>query len=133
MDEKNILESCQARATTDGFLACAVAHDLAQEIGVSPLELGQVVNNASTLRFYRCQLGLFGYGKKSEGTHRIIVPAAYIPPDLRQAILDELVDGRISCLSIWHIADRFVYPRLQVANIVEAMQISIKPCQLGCF
>jgi len=117
----------------DGMLSCALAHRIADELSVSPLEVGRIVNRNSDLRFYRCQLGLFGYGPKSEGKHRIVLPAENVPPEIEQALAERSDDGRISCLDIWRIADRFEYPRLGAANIVERLGLRVRTCQLRCF
>jgi len=120
-------------ASVNGQLSCAQAHRLALELGVTPLEIGRLVNRDTSLRFYRCQLGLFGYGEKAEGTHRIVQPAAHVPPEVEDALRARVREGRISCLDVWEVADALEYPRLAMANIVEALGLRIKPCQLGCF
>lgn len=127
-----ILQAIQQKAV-GGELACADAHEIAAELGVSPLEVARIVNRDTQIRFNRCQLGLFGYGPKAEGKHLIVLPAKNIPDDIRAAIEEQTVNGRIACASVWEIADRFKYPRLGIANIVEAMGLKVKPCQLGCF
>lgn len=127
-----ILEAVH-RKVVGGELACADAHEIAAELGVSPLEVGKAVNRATEIRFNRCQLGLFGYGPKLEGKHLIVLPAKHVPDEIRAAIEAQTVNGRISCASAWEIAKRFKYPRLGIANILEALGIKVKPCQLGCF
>ncbi len=131
MSEK-ILDAAMSKAT-DGELGCADAHALAAELGVSPLEFGRVINKAKNLRFDRCQLGLFGYGSKPAGEHKIVLKAARVPPEIGAALEERALDGRLSCAAIWEVADLYRYPRLGMANIVEAMGFKVKPCQLGCF
>jgi hypothetical protein len=116
-----------------GELACADAHALAAQMGVTPLELGKAVNRETGLRFNRCQLGLFGYGPKAEGKSKIILPATNVPDDVAEAIRAKTVNGRIACGDVWDLADRFKYPRLGIANIIEALGLRVAPCQLGCF
>ena len=120
-------------AAVDGMLACADAHEIAARLGVSPLEVGKVVNKATDLRFNRCQLGLFGYGPKPQGLHKIVLKAAHVPEEIEAAIKARAVKGRISCKAVWEIADQFKYPRLGIANILEALDIKLAGCQLGCF
>ncbi len=121
------------RAAVAGELACADAHAIAAQFGVNPLEVGRVVNRATALRFNRCQLGLFGYGPKAEGKSKIVLPATNLPEEIVAAIQAQASEGRISCRAAWEIAERFKYPRLGIANILEALGIKVKPCQLGCF
>jgi DNA-binding transcriptional regulator YdaS (Cro superfamily) len=116
-----------------GEVACADAHELAARLGVAPIEIGQAVNSATNLRFYRCQLGFFGYGPKEEGKHKIVSRAAHVPAEIGAAIQAQAVDGRIACKAVWDLAVQFKYPRLGMANIVEALDLKVKPCQLGLF
>ena len=130
--EDKIIEKV-TEAAPEGKLSCVNAHAIAAKLDVSPLEVGKVVNRATNLRFYRCQLGLFGYGPKPEGKHKIVQEAPRVPKEIEEAILARTRDGRISCRAIWDVADEFEYPRLGMANIVEALDLKVTPCQLGCF
>ncbi len=129
---EEIIREAQARAA-DGQVACEDAHAIAEEMGISPLEVGKAVNRATSLRFYRCQLGVFGYGSKAEGKHRIVLPAANVPPEIETAVLELSWNGNIACADVWALADRFRYPRLGMANIIEAMGLKLRRCQIGCF
>lgn len=128
----DILTTAQEVAV-NGEVACADAHSIARAQALDPMELGKVVNRVSGLRFNRCQLGLFGYGPKSEGKHKIVVAAAVIPPEIEIALRAHLVNNAISCLAVWQVAEQFKYPRLGMANIVQALGFKVAPCQLGCF
>ncbi len=121
------------REAVSGELACADAHAIAERIGLSPLELGRSVTRETPVRFSRCQLGLFGYGPKAEGKSKIVLRAARVPEDIEQAIRAKVVNGRIACRDAWAIAEQFKYPRLGIANIIQAMDLKVTPCQLGCF
>lgn len=127
-----VLEAVQQEAV-EGELACADAHAIAARLGISPRDLGRLVTEKTNVRFNRCQLGLFGYGSKAEGKSKIVLKAAYVPPEIEQAIRAKVVDGRIACGDVWLIAERFKYPRLGLANIIEALGLRVGPCQLGCF
>ena len=117
----------------DGNIACADAHLVAEALGVTPLQVGKVVNKATDLRFNRCQVGVFGYGPKPEGKHKVVLAAEWVPPEIEAAINERVTDNHISCLDLWTLAQDFKYPRLAMANIAEAMGLKITPCQLGCF
>lgn len=129
---EEIIREAQARAV-DGQVACEDAHAIAAELGISPLEVGLAVNRATNLRFYRCQLGLFGYGPKAEGKHKIVLAAAHVPLEIRAALEELAEDGTIGCAEVWALAERFRYPRLGIANMVEAMGLKLRRCQIGCF
>jgi hypothetical protein len=130
--QAEILRAIEAR-TVAGELSCQDAHDLAAEYGLGPLALADLVNRETEVRFSRCQLGLFGYGPKAEGLSKIVLPATHVPDEIRAALEAEAVNGCIPCVTVWEIADRFKYPRLGIANIIEVMGLRVRPCQLGCF
>ncbi len=129
--EEQIKRAAECRAQ-HGSLSCDDAHAIAQSYSVSPGEVGRVISSTA-LRFYRCQLGLFGYGNKAEGKSKIVVKATNLPDEIVAALRAEAVDGRVPCIKVWQIAAQFAYPRLGIANIIEALGLKVAPCQLGCF
>ena len=60
-------------------------------------------------------------------------PAKEIAPVLKENILAALKNGRLSCSAAWEIAEKLNISRMKVSAIYEALQIKIKPCQLGAF
>jgi hypothetical protein len=74
-------------------------------------------------------LGLFGYGE----IKKVVQPAKEIMPELKESITSALENERISCLAAWKIAGKLNISRLKVAAACEALNIKIKPCQLGAF
>lgn len=115
-----------------GGLACAAAFRMAEDLRVAPLQVGQEADRRG-VRLNRCQLGLFGYGDKAKGRHRILEPAETVPPELAQALRDELRDGRLPCKAVWEVGARYGVARLEVAAAAEALGIKMGPCQLGAF
>ena len=77
----------------------------------------------------KCQLGLFGYGE----TKKIVQPAKEISPELKESITSALKDGMLSCAAAWEIAKKINIPRMKVCAAAEALEIKIKPSQLGAF
>ncbi len=112
-------------------LRCAAAFHVAKELAVTPLAVGETAD-ALEVRLSRCQLGLFGYGRGDE-KKKVVKPAEHVSPELEQAIREGLVEGGLSCATIWTIAARFEMPKLGVANAVEKLELRIGPCQLGAF
>jgi hypothetical protein len=111
-----------------GELPCAVAFEIAKDLGVSPVEVGK---NVDLLNFglVKCQLGLFGYHPKK----KIVKSLPTVAQDLKDAIREALVEGRLPCEKAWSIASRLKVPKMKVSGACEAMEIKIKPCQLGAF
>jgi hypothetical protein len=109
-------------------LPCAVAFKIAKELGVEVSEVGKTVDLLN-FRLVKCQLGLFGYLPEK----KIIKPQNTENQDLKDAISNALVDGRLPCKNAWDIASEFKIRKMTISSIVEAMKIKIKPCQIGAF
>jgi hypothetical protein len=116
----------------DGQLPCVAAHELADLFGLAPLQVGQAADEAE-IRICRCQLGLFGYGPKSEGKHKIVHPMDDLPGRLAARLRAAAGKEGITCAAIWQIADELGYLRLEASSAVEAMGLRVSRCQLGCF
>ena len=73
--------------TEDGRVSCAVAHDLADELAVTPAAVGRTMDLLE-YRIVKCQMGIFGY----EPEKKIVKPATAVSDELR----DRLPEGRAS-------------------------------------
>ncbi len=124
----------------DKRLPCHQAHAIAHELGIEPLKVGLAANKAD-IRISHCQLGLFGYGPKSEGKHKIVHPMDDVPERLaarlralathpRKGVAN---DEGITCTQVWQVADELDFERIEGSSAVEAMGIRVSRCQLGCF
>ena len=116
----------------NGQLPCTVAHVIAYELDVKPLQVGQTANEME-VAISLCQLGCFGYGPKAEGKSKILRPTAKEDEKLMERLRSTVVEGSIPCLKLWQIAAEFGLERLAVSNAAEALGLKIRPCQLGCF
>jgi hypothetical protein len=116
----------------DGQLRCNQAFALAQHLGLDPLTVGMAANEAD-IRISRCQLGLFGYGPKAEGKHKIVHPMDEVPERLAARLRAAADGGGITCTALWKVADGLGYKRLEACSAVEAMGLRVSRCQLGCF
>ena len=128
-------ESVKAKiesSLVDGQLPCIVAHVLAYELEVKPLQVGQTATEMG-VAVSLCQLGCFGYGPKAEGKSKILRPAIKEDKKLMERLHSMAVEGGIPCLKLWQIAAEFGLERLAVSNAAETLGLKIGPCQLGCF
>ncbi len=132
MNETAIAAAIHRYLNKDGKLSCAAAFRLARDTGSDPLSVGQIAD-AQGIKLYRCQLGLFGYGPKVEGRHKIVQPAAEVEPGMAQAIHDGLVEGQLPCQTAWEIAAALSVPKMRVSAATEALHIKIVRCQIGAF
>jgi hypothetical protein len=112
----------------EGELPCAVAFTLASELGRTPADIGEAADLLG-IRLVKCQLGLFGYSPAK----KIVQAAPAADPSMETAIREKLENGRLTCRCAWEIAVAFRVPKMAVSAACEAMQIKIKPCQLGAF
>jgi hypothetical protein len=112
----------------NGEVACAVAFQIAEELKRSPAEIGKTIDLLD-FKLMKCQLGLFGYGPGKKA----VKPEAPENQQLEEAIREALVGEKLSCRDAWSIASRFKVPKMTVSAACEALEIKIKPCQLGAF
>ena len=114
--------------TINNEISSAVAFQIAEELKATPADVGKGIDLLD-IRLVKCQLGLFGYrpGKKA------VKPKSPQSRDLEEAIRLALVEKKLSCRAAWDIAHRFKVPKMAVSAACEALNIKIKPCQLGAF
>jgi hypothetical protein len=130
MDDK-LMEAMQGRLE-DGRLPCNQAFAIAKKLGMEPLTVGMVAND-SEIRVSRCQLGLFGYGPKAEGKHKIVHAMEEVPERLAARLRAEVEGDGITCTAVWKVADGLGFKRIEASSVVEAMGLKVSRCQLGCF
>ena len=109
-------------------ISCAVAFQIAEELNVTPADIGKGVDLLN-VRLIKCQLGLFGYGPGKKA----VKPKSPENQELENAIRVALVDTKLACRDAWDIAQRLSIPKMAVSAACEALDIKIKPCQLGAF
>ncbi|MCB2167832.1 MAG: hypothetical protein KQI78_09230 [Deltaproteobacteria bacterium] len=126
LEEK--VASALRKAVENGRITCATAHGVAKDLGLSPADIGMALD-LMEVRLLRCQLGLFGYTPEK----RIVTKPNQWDAQLEKDIREALKEGRLPCADAWAIARRRKVPRLTVANVCEALEIKIRPCQLGAF
>jgi hypothetical protein len=109
-------------------ISCKKAEEIAGEMGFTLEETGKAIDILN-INIIKCQLGLFGYGE----TKKIVQPAKEVTQELKENITSALKDGRLSCAAAWEIAEKLNIPRMKVCAAAEALEMKIKPCQLGAF
>lgn len=116
------------KQTKDNNISCKAAEKISQDKSTPLGEIGVAIDMLN-INIAHCQLGLFGF----DGKQKRVPAAVSVAPDLETAIRESLVNGRLSCLAAWKIADRLGIKRLDVCAASEKLQIKVKPCQLGAF
>ena len=123
-----LIKEAVLNLSKEGELPCAVAFEITKELAVAAAEVGKTVDLLN-FRLVKCQLGLFGYMPEK----KIIKPQDTDDQDLKDAIANAVVDGRLPCKNAWDIASEFKIRKMTVSGVADAMGIKIKPCQLGAF
>jgi hypothetical protein len=116
----------------DGRLPCNQAFAVAFFQDADPQLIGALSNDHG-IRISRCQLGLFGYGPKAEGKHKIVHPMEKVPERLAARLRATADSEGLTCAQVWEVADALGYRRLEASSAVEAMGLKVTRCQLGCF
>ncbi len=112
----------------DGKITCTDAERIGAETGAAMAEIGRTVDLLE-IHISHCQLGLFGHAPVGKNVR----PGDQVAPGLGEAIRSRLSDGRLPCAAAGGIAAGMKIPRLKISSACEALQIKIKPCQLGAF
>ncbi|MCP4680711.1 MAG: hypothetical protein GY864_00070 [Desulfobacterales bacterium] len=112
----------------NGEISCIAAHKIATDQGSSPEEVG-FTTDFHEIRIAECRLGLFGY----KPDKKTVQPARSISEDLEKAILNGLINERLSCKAAWELAEKMDIKKIDVSRACEGMGVKISSCQLGAF
>jgi hypothetical protein len=129
-DEKpdTLIKNEILKQTKNENIPCAVAFEIAKVLQIPPEKVGKTAD-LMNFKLTKCQLGLFGY----QSQKKIIKPQDGIRVDVKDAVSDALVQGRLSCKRAWDIASRLHVRKMTVSGACEAMGVKIKDCQIGAF
>ena len=119
-------------AMNEDQLSCALAHKLTREWGVMPEALGAAAKEAG-IGIIRSQMGLIGFGPKGTPSYRVVQPADHVPEALSVEVQSALIEGRLPCRVAWALGRRQGLAYLLIGNVLEALKVKVKPCQLGQF
>lgn len=114
-----------------GELTCEVAERIAKELNVSLSEVG-ITADLMEIKIKKCQLGLFGWGNKLNHG-KDIHPIDSVPFEIKLALDEIAQEGKVTCASLWAIADRLGIGRKVVSTACETLALKIYACQLGAF
>jgi len=114
-----------------GELACVTGEKISKELEVEISEVG-ITADLLEIKIKKCQLGLFGYGKKPNHG-KDIQAADSVSDEMKRAIEEAAENGEITCAALWTIADRLGTKRKEVSATCETLKLKIRDCQLGTF
>ncbi|HPI90234.1 MAG TPA: hypothetical protein PK859_13090 [Spirochaetota bacterium] len=115
-------------ASRDQMISCHSAHMIAQNYNVNPEKVGHAIDFLE-IKISKCQLGLFGFGKGK----KMIKSIDSVELNIKEQIHKHIVENKLTCKSVWIIADESGKKRIEIANACESLNIKISQCQLGAF
>ena len=114
-----------------GELPCVMGEKISKELKVEISEVG-ITADLLEIKIKKCQLGLFGYGKKPNHG-KDIQAADSVSGEMKRAIEETAENGKVTCAALLMIADRLGTKRKEVSAACETLKIKIRKCQLGTF
>ena len=122
------LEKAISLNLADGYLACMTAWRLADELSVSRLDVGAMVDKLG-IRITSCQLGCFKVAKSGKSE-----PVGTISDEAVVCRIKTLnAEGKLTCSAIHEIAHEMEVIPMLLADVANAQGCKIRLCQLGCF
>jgi len=112
-------------------LACGMGEKIAKELKVDISEVG-ITADLLEMKIKKCQLGLFGWGKKPNHG-KDIHAADSVSVEMKSALEEVAENGVVTCAGVWVIADRLGAERKVVSAACETLELKIRACQLGAF
>jgi hypothetical protein len=115
----------------DGELACGMGEKISKELKVDISEVG-ITADLLEMKIKKCQLGLFGWGKKPNHG-KDIHAADSVSVEMKSALEEVAENGVVTCAGLWVIADRLGTERKVVSAACDTLRLKIRVCQLGAF
>ena len=114
-----------------GRLVCAMGEKISKELKVDIAEVG-ITADLLEIKIKECQLGLFGWGDKPNHGKDIRATDS-VSVEIKSAVEKAAVNGRVTCLALWTIADQLGVKRKEVATACDILGLKVRKCQLGTF
>jgi hypothetical protein len=111
-----------------GKISCARTHQIAKELGVSPMDVGKTIDLLE-IRITQCQLGLFA---KRE-TSNTPLHTDEVSSSLTSSLQAAQSEGRLSCQDAWRIAEEQGLSKAVIGAACDVLRIKLVACQLGTF
>ena len=112
-------------------LACAMGEKISKELKVDISEVG-ITADLLEMKIKKCQLGLFGWGKKANHG-KDIHAAKSVSVEMKKALQAVAENGAVTCAALWAIADHLGIERKEVSTACDTLGLKIRACQLGTF
>jgi hypothetical protein len=122
------LEAAVRAAAKDGYVTCPSGWKVANEAGVSHLDVGAMIDKLG-VRVTECQIGCFEVAKTpytGSATEPFSAEVAR-----RVETLGE--KGELNCSSVFALAHELNVKPMSIADAANVRGYKIRKCQLGCF
>jgi hypothetical protein len=117
--------------SSGGELPCGMCEKISKELKVDMSEVG-ITADLLEMKIKKCQLGLFGWGKKPNHG-KDIQAADSTSVEMKSALEEVAENGVVTCAGVWVIADRLGIERKAASAACETLGLKIRVCQLGTF
>jgi hypothetical protein len=117
--------------SSGGELTCGMGEKISKELKVDMSEVG-ITADLLEMKIKKCQLGLFGWGKKPNHG-KDIQAADSTSVEMKSALEEVAENGVVTCAGVWVIADRLGIERKAASAACETLGLKIRVCQLGTF
>jgi hypothetical protein len=122
------LETAVKAAVKDGHITCPIGWKLAEDTGVSRLDVGAMIDKLG-LRVTDCQLGCF----KVDKTPFAGPATAPISEEIIRRVESLHEKGELTCFNAFALARELNIKPMSVADAVNVRGYKLRQCQLGCF
>jgi hypothetical protein len=117
--------------SSGGELGCGMAEKISKELKIKMSKVG-ITADLLEMKIKKCQLGLFGWDKKSNHG-KDIRAADSVSVEMKSALEEVTKNGAVTCAGAWGIADRLGVERKAVSAACDTLGLKIRVCQLGAF
>jgi hypothetical protein len=122
------LEDAVKAAGKDGHITCPFGWKLANDNGVSRLDVGAMIDKLG-LRVTDCQLGCFRVDKTPY--------AGSVTEPIGEEVTSRVVSlrdkGELTCSNVFALARELNVKPMSVADAANVRGYKLRQCQLGCF
>lgn len=122
------LEFAVKAAMKDGYVACPAAWKIADDAGISRLDVGAMLDRLG-IRVTDCLLGCFKVGKTAY-TGSVTAPFSEEAASRIETLQKR---GELTCANVFALARELNVKPMSLADAANARDYRIRQCQLGCF
>ena len=122
------MEGIIKASLANGYLSCPIAWKIAKETDVPKIAVGEIADRLG-IRVTNCQIGCF----KVEKTLHDNPVHNHLDDEIINVIETLAKDRELTCARVFDLARQFKLKPMAIADEVNARNLKVGSCQLGCF